>query len=376
MNVKSKIIFGIGALIICMLLIFLDLKIHNDNQMDWLYISLLNLAILGVPLFLTAGIFSAYQKSYLNRYPKQKKHVDWGNYVLPMSLFVGISVILMIGLLRYDAQGSVYFAEEETTSVRNVLPSLVLGRASIPLYFAVGGNYASIRFPTAIFWAALIGVWISMLGSIMRRYTIEHLVARTYLHGAMKILYAMIASALFFLAVLAWPETLGQAEIDPVAKRHLLVLFAFFAGMFPSTIIQWIERKLRVQLNLGGVMQFQLTEIQGLDPDLATFLYEEGVWSINDLASRNPDELAESIHLDRDLIMDWQKQARLIKELGDKNLVERFRRLGINDWDDLAVLSGINVKTKLSDLTKTADTSQEISPLLIKILKQKFQESE
>lgn len=222
----------------------------------------------------------------------------------------------------------------------------------------------------------MIGVWISMLGSIMRRYTIEHLVARTYLHGAMKILYAMIASALFFLAVLAWPETLGQAEIDPVAKRHLLVLFAFFAGMFPSTIIQWIERKLRVQLNLGGVMQFQLTEIQGLDPDLATFLYEEGVWSINDLASRNPDELAESIHLDRDLIMDWQKQARLIKELGDKNLVERFRRLGINDWDDLAVLSGINVKTKLSDLTKTADTSQEISPLLIKILKQKFQESE
>ena len=67
---------------------------------------------------------------------------------------------------------------------------------------------------------------------------------------------------------------------------------------------------------------------------MATFLYEEGVWSLTDLAARDPASLAENIHVDENLVRNWNKQAKLLIQLGDRKTIEQFRRLGFNDWDD------------------------------------------
>ena len=376
MNWKSKIAIVVYIFILIGALVSINIRIFSDNKMDVLYIAILDAAILGLPLFMTAGIFSAYRAAYLLQHKDRAEHVAWSNYMAQMALFILVVTIVEIFLLRYDSKASVYFAAKETASTsKSVLPSLVLGRSSIPLYFAVGGNYESVRIPTAMFWVAMLGAFVSILGTIMRRFVIEHLVARTYLHSTTQILYAMIASAIFFIAAQAWPEVLGQENSDPIARRNLLLLFAFFSGMFPYAIFHWVTRQLREKLNLGGKASLSLVEIQGIEPEIESFLYEEGIWSINDLASRKPRLLAKNIHLSEGLVTHWRDQARLITELGERELVERFRKLGINDWNNLEVLSGVDTNIELDHLTKAPGEPNEISPVLISVLKLKYEAS-
>jgi hypothetical protein len=256
-----------------------------------------------------------------------------------------------------------------------IRPSLVLGKGSMALYFSVGEVSEAVRFPTAIFWWAYLGALISTLGLVMRRFIIGHLVPRSYLDSALRFIYAITASAALYLAFQAWPEVLTISNSNLFDKRHLLMLFSFFAGMYPRTILNWIIRELRQILDLRGRKPLPLTEIQGIDLEMATFLYEEGVWSLTDLATRDPASLAENIHVDEKLVSNWNKQAKLFIQLGDRKTIDQFRRLGFNDWDDLAVLSDTDVILNLDDFIKLPDASNEMSPVIVKVLKQKFNNS-
>jgi hypothetical protein len=347
--------------------VFVGRTVRVNNQMNWSFIFFLDLFLVGLPLLLTVGIFTIYRRSYLERYPGRDQQVAWGNYSVQMLLLITMMVVIAAGLIWWDSEASKYLAERE-----GYLPSLVLGRGSIPLYFSIGRESESVRFPTAMFWWAYLGAVISMVNMIMRRFSIGHLVARSYLNSALRLLYALIAVALFFLAVLVWPEVLGQGGSDPMSKRHLLMLFAFFAGVFPTTITHWVTERLRALLELRVRKPLPLTEILGVDADLVKFLNDEGVWSVVDLAARNPGALAASIHVDTAIVENWQRQAQLLDELGDIEIIKHFRQLGINDWGDLAILRDLEVgNLELDDFTSPPDESGGISPVLIRVLKEK-----
>jgi len=154
-------------------------------------------------------------------------------------------------------------------------------------------------------------------------------------------------------------------------SRYLLMLFAFLAGLFPVTITRWITGWLRSFLELDGRQSLPLTEINGIDPETATYLNDEGIWTIVELEAGEPAVLAARLHLDPELVTYWQSQASLLVELGDADTVKHFRRLGINEWSDLAILDQITVDDlTIHDLLQ-APKAKGISPVLIQVLKAK-----
>ena len=398
MNRESKIIVAVIVLLLLIVSVYIGWTTSCKNEMEWPFILLLLAVVVGLPLLLTIGIFSVYRKSYIARNPSSAQHVDWNNYTLQMAFLITVMVIITTGIIYQDSNSSCYFAavrkangcrfypsisngeinlcDNDLKPSWNMRPSLAMGRGSMALFFSIGADSVAVRFPTAMFWWAYLGAFISTVGLVMRRFVIGHLVPRSYLDSALRFIYAIIATAAFYIAFQVWPELFTQSNSDLINKKYLLMLFALFAGMFPKTIIDWITRRLRKYLDMGGQISLPLSEVQGIDSEMTTFLYEEGIWSLTDIATRDPALLAESIHVDDKLVSNWNKQAKLLIELGDRKTIEYFRKLGINDWDDLAVLSDTDVVIGLDDLIKLPDESNEISPVLIKVLKQKFKNSE
>jgi hypothetical protein len=388
MDRKSIIVIAITSLFLVGIFVFIGRMIATRNQMEWPFILLVEAFVLATPLFLTAGIFSAYRRFYLSEYPDRQAHVSWNDYVLPMAIFILTVTIITTGIVFWDSRASAYYAEKLSESQgRNVAPSLIVGRSSVPIGLTLKGSWqvignerqyvieeTTIRVPTTIFWFAYIGALVSIVSSIMYRFVIKHLISRTYLNSTLRVLYAMVATLLLYIFVQAWPEFVGQTNVDPLEKSHMVVLFAFLAGMFPWETIQRIAGRLRSMLGLGGRLQLPLTEIQGIDSTVAVFLNEEGVWSVADLAARSPVDVAQSTHLDPRVVGKWHNQARLYVQLGDLQVIRRLRRLGINEWDDLAFLEDVEIEVRPDELTRFVSEGRQLSTVLFKVLQKKYQE--
>jgi hypothetical protein len=183
----------------------------------------------------------------------------------------------------------------------------------------------------------------------------------------------MITTALIFVAFHAWPVSLGQINDKLIENWHILSLLAFFVGIFPNTIIQWVTIRVRKILKLSGSDSLPLLEVQGIDSALLHILNDEGIWSVVDLATRDSEALAVDIHMDSQTVENWQRQAKLLVELHDKETVEHFRKLGINDWSDFVILENIEIEDiTLDDLVNPPPNSGQVSHVLIHILKDKM----
>lgn len=369
----TGITFSVLFLLLTAVTVYVIWTAREINAMGWPFIFFLILFAIGLPIFLTFGVFSVYRHSYVNQYPDRLHQVEWNRYIIQMLTLITVLSVIVAALVWRDSEASRYFAEHPSPG-QNIKPSLVLGRGSIPLYFSIGRESKPVFFPTAMFWWAYIGSITSIIQMILRRFSIGHLVAKSYLNSALRVILSMIATALIFVAAQVWPESFSQNESNLLDNWHMLMLVAFFAGVFPDSIIRWVTTRIRKWLKLGGSEFLPLTEIQGIDPELVTFLNDEGIWSVVDLATCDQEALAANIHMDRETIEIWQKQARLLAELGDKETVEHFRKLGINDWCDLTILEDISIeKIKLDDLLNAPSDSSKVSPVLIRVLKKKME---
>jgi len=294
---------------------------RETNVMGWPFILFLLLFAIGLPFFLTFGVFSVYRYTYANQYPERVHQVDWNGYIIQMLTLITVIVVIVATLIWRDSEASRYFPEH-TESAVTILPSLVLGRGSFPLYFSMGSPNKPIFFPTAMFWWAYLGAITNIIQTILRRFSKGHLVAKSYLNSSLRLIQSMIAAALIFVAFQVWPGQFNQSASSILNRWQILVLLAFLAGIFPDIIIHWVTARVRAWLKIGGRKFIPLTEIQGIDLGYTTLLNDEGIWSVYDLATCNPESLAGKLHMESDTTRYWKQQARLLTSMGEAQTVD------------------------------------------------------
>lgn len=382
---RTIIITTIVVILICT--VYIAYTTLSLNGIELPYLVFLLLFVIGLPVFLTYGVYSIYAHFYISdadeistAYRAQRQqHVSLRHYTLEMSILVLMMVVIATGFIWRDSEGSHHWGERLDAS-----HAFVMGRGSLPLYISSGSlrqtndegqtrtipNEEGYFIPTGMFWMAYIGASIVIMNTIFQRFVVRHLVPRTYFNAALRFFTSMVAAALIFLAVSAWPG-ITEAQMSDLTMSPepgaLLLLLAFFAGMFPQTIIQWIVYRVRNVLRLRHDNEIAITEIIGISDEMAVFLHDEGIWSLVDLARRDPDRLAARIHIDNDVVREWQCQAQLLLELGSPELIDKFHKLGINDFDDLAALSLPDDQTLTVDDFNPTETDK-ISIVTLRVL--------
>lgn len=380
-NVVTWSIFAIVLLIsiACTLVISSRLSARGFIPM---LVSLLVSAVPFALTFLTYFVYRRYyinevagSKQYLNLITKRRtrstesirqereRHVDIGNYVLEMSLLIVIMSLISSVLIYYDILATMRLSRT---------PALYWGAGVIPTYFYTGTNTPPhpIFFPTMMLWMTYLGAMASTLLMIFQRFTVQHLVPRTYFNAALKYLFGMFASALLYLLFKATPEFFGlnTAEVTPQTASMLLLL-GFFAGMLPMNTIQIVVRRIGAWIGAGQDYELPVTLIQGINAQMAMFLNEEGIWSLVDLAQRDPEKLSARVHVDSEVIVHWKEQALLLLMLGTQENIEHFRKLGITSLAHLKALRDVDLSDLKAQDFCTPPTEGQPSLALLAVLK-------
>lgn len=370
-NNPEKLVTTLSFVALLVLLVTVSIYVAQTaitaNRMGAPFIFFLLLFAIGIPLFITFGVFSIYRHNYIQEHPERADQVAWNKYLVHMVTLIGVMALTAALLIWRDSAASEYFAQKS-----GILPSLVLGRGSLPLYFSSGKPYKAIFYPTTMFWWAYLGAITNITQIILRRYSTGHLVAKSYLFSALRVIISMFAAALIFAAFHAWPYSFGSMEDNLVENWHILSILAFFAGVFPNSVIYWVNLQTRKILKIGGRDNLPLTEIQGIDAALVHILNDEGIWTVTDLAYRSAKSLAADIQIDTETVRNWQNQAKLLAQLKNKRTIKHFGSLGIHSWDDLIILRDMDIpKAAPEDLLNPPNKDEPVPPALLYLLQQK-----
>lgn len=272
------------------------------------------------PAFLNVLIFAAYRVSYQKKAGMQstaQKVLAWRRYAFYLAILMSCITALSSSLLAED--------------IKRSAGEFAFGAFTLPLY--VGS--ARLEMPSMVLWAAYAGSLITTISITLRRFITQNLVPHFYLASTFRLLKGLLAAFLLWLAVQAFPEALTIKD-----SPHLVLLISFAAGAAAEEFFGFVFQRICKALGMNDGSSLSLEAIQGIEPTLAAYLQDEGIDSIQMIATTDTKALADSIHMNRSTIEDWQKQARLLRSLASPELATRFHLLGIHDLQDLAMALG------------------------------------
>lgn len=317
------------------------------SKFDKVFIGLLWVAIVILPLMLTFGVFIVYRATYsarsyvgtndtdelpIEQSDEEKqwaivisKALDWHRFLMPLCL-LNMFITLIAGFFLYADIKSVTFGESNNEIIFGSYNLLV-----VYLPFANGefteNNTALI--PSSIFYLGMLGFMVHFLEMTRRRYVSRNLVPRFYLLSVFRLLQVIIAVAVTYLFL---------RTIDPSENSFVLVT-AFIVGMFPLQLVSPLVEIVRGRLGIATPKELSITLINGIDNTLESLLQEENFDSIQILATTEVSEITKRTAIPEVTLANWQNQARLFNVLGTEVLIQRFARIGINDFDDLGMLA-------------------------------------
>ncbi len=329
----------------------------ETRRYDTAFIALFWVAIVILPLMLTFGVFIVYRATYISRndrIPLSKpnipilnrkaerpsksnseeeidwdnainKALDWNRFLMPLCL-LNMFITLTSGFLVFADLS--WTGQIEDFSQNDI----IFGYYDFKIFFET----ISITIPSSLFYMGLLGFLVQFLEMSRRRYVSRNLVPRFYLMSAFRLLQVMITVIVVYLfqALL-----IGYNDIFTSNESLLMLVTAFVVGMFPLQLLTSFTESIRERLGMETGKKLPITLINGIDNTLESLLQEENIDSIQILATNNVEEMNKRTKIPVKALTEWQRQAKLLNVLGTQDLIHRYARIGINDFDDLLVLA-------------------------------------
>jgi hypothetical protein len=221
-----------------------------------------------------------------------------------------------------------------------------------------------------VFAMAFLGVYLSGLQHIYRRYAASDLSPTLYFGFSMRIIFAAVVAMVIYNAFSALSG--GEGSGGGITA-NIWPALAFLIGIFPQRGMRYLSDKVPMlsQANDPTVRPAPLEMIEGIETHDVLRLEELGVDTCYDLATADFIPLLLKTPYSGRQLIDWILQAKLCVYFGDG--VKDLRRFGIRTLVDLDALTPEEVETLPHDTSVTstvlaraiasAHTSPEIARL-------------
>jgi len=323
---------------------------------------ILSLLVTFLPGLVIVLAFAAYRSFYRGSSEgrrSDRRIVTWRRYSIPLMILMCITTIFLAAFLYEDL---VYSSDIYDGG------GFAFGVFVFPLHY----GETKLSIPSTIFWAGYVGYLMSLTGITLKRITTNNLVPHFYIASSYGLLKSLVAAVLIFLMIDALP---GMFKADDVSftggvNPSLAILIAFTAGATADDVIKWVISVTRRIFGRNVPDPLPLSLVQGIDPTMEAFLHDEGIDSIQALATVPIGHVAQKVGIPEETVRDWQSQAVFLRNFTSPVLAEHFHRIGINEVVDLKDLDNDEVTKALATLKKKDDLgSEEVNKVLVKVLK-------
>jgi hypothetical protein len=262
----------------------------------------------------------------------------YGNEQLSAYLFAVAyaSVVTFLGL------GLLLFSEELRLP-GSEFPTVHLGGSEFP--------QAGSRL---VFSMAFLGMYLSGLQQIFRRYALNDLSPTVYYGLGIRITFA---GTLVLVIYNAYAALSGGHDSQGGITANIWPAFAFLTGLFPDRGLKYLlDRAPWLSAPSDAVRPAPLEMIEGIGPDNVVWLGELGIDTCYDLANADFVPLLLRTPYSARQLIDWILQAKLCVYFSDS--MKDLRHCGIRTIVDLANLTDEELATLPSDTSVTAKALQ------------------
>jgi hypothetical protein len=203
-----------------------------------------------------------------------------------------------------------------------------------------------------VFAMAFLGVYLSGLQHIYRRYAASDLSPTLYYGFAMRVVFAAVVAMVIYNAYSALS---GGDSADGGITANIWPALAFLIGTFPQRGMRYLSDKLPM-LSPGvdpSVRPAPLEMIEGIETHDVLRFEELGIDTCYDLATADFVPLLLKTPYSGRQLIDWILQAKLCVYFGDG--VKDLRRFGIRTLVDLDALSAEEIETLPHDTSVTTN---------------------
>jgi hypothetical protein len=282
-----------------------------------------------------------------------------------------IEVNRMLAILNVDPTYARAYAPDSLASYLLAVSyaSIIACIGLVLLFFSREIGLANGDFPTVkmsdvefpqhgsriVFAMAFLGVYLSGLQHIYRRYAASDLSPTLYYGFGMRVIFAAVVAMVIYNAYSALS---GGDQADGGITANIWPALAFLIGTFPQRGMRYLAEKVPMlsQASDPSVRPAPLEMIEGIEAHDVMRLEELGIDTCYDLATADFVPLLLKTPYSGRQLIDWILQAKLCVYFGDT--VKDLRRFGIRTLVDLDALTAEEIETLPHD---TAVTSNVLS---------------
>lgn len=278
-----------------------------------------------------------------------------------------IEVDRVLALLNIDPAYRKAYAPDSASSylAAVVYFSTVTGIGLTLLFFSseiglVGGEFPTValgdvEFPQRgsriVVAMAFLGVYLSGLQHVYRRYATLDLSPTVFYGTSMRMIGAAIVALVIYNAYSALS---GGGDSDGGVTATIWPALAFLIGVFPQRGLRWLTDRLPMlsPKEDGFVRAAPLEMIEGIEAHDVLRLEELGIDTCYDLAAADFVPLLLRTPYSARQLIDWILQAKFCVHFGET--VKDLRRIGIRTVVDLESLTEHEIESLPSETSVTA----------------------
>jgi hypothetical protein len=243
-------------------------------------------------------------------------------------------VVLSVVLLGLFSLSDDYVREHQPAlnSPASLIPWARFGVSTIEVF-------PGVFFPVGVVMYAFWGAFLYNLYNFIRRIIDGDFVPRVMIMGGIRIVLAIFASLLIYFLFF---QERSQSSTESLIPSGLLIVTSFLAGFYPrqtlKMVITWMAGRLSQMFPaIGKYIYTPLTVIQGITLEIEDRLNEEGIDSIQALATADVSKLLGCLPYPDNTILDWIDQAKLAVYFVDEAEFASLAGLGIRTYSSLLV---------------------------------------
>ena len=244
-----------------------------------------------------------------------------------------VSVVAMVGL-------TLLLFSSEIGLVDGEFPATTLGEVDFPQ-----------KGSRIVFAMAFLGVYLSGLQHIFRRYAATDLTPTLYYGSSVRMIFAAMIALVIYNAYSALSG--GGADTGQGIAATIWPALAFLIGVFPQQGLRWLTDRASMlsPSHDSTVRPAPLEMVEGIESHDVLRLEELGIDTCYDLASADFVPLLLKTPYSARQLVDWILQAKLCVYFGET--VKDLRRLGIRTVVDLQGLTDAEIATLPADTSVT-----------------------
>ena len=243
-----------------------------------------------------------------------------------------LSAVVVVGL-------TLLFFSHQIGLVDGEFPSATLGQVDFP--------QKGSRIVLAM---AFLGVYLSGLQHIFRRYAATDLTPTLYYGSSVRMIFASMIALVIYNA---YSALAGGGDSDQGITATIWPALAFFIGVFPQQGLRLLTERMKMlsPARDTSVRPTPLEMVEGIEDHDVLRLEELGIDSCYDLASADFVPLLLKTSYSARQLVDWILQAKLCVYFGET--VKDLRRIGIRTVIDLQALTPAEMATLPADTSVT-----------------------